>query len=106
MSCRDGLTAPFAAIEADIAEQTTAMLANVIVNRTQGKPFAAELDVADEDGWEGATVAATHTLRHGVLSTPLAKGESLLIAGEIYHVCRIPRRQGAGDQYLTEVAKQ
>lgn len=87
------IKAPFAAVEADLAEQTMGLLANVVVVRGDGLEFAAELDTADEISFDHIT-AGSHVLTY-LSANVLSDGERVVIGGRAYKVAAPPRRRGA-----------
>lgn len=83
--------APFAAIEKNLAEVTSAMLSNAYVVLSTGQAFGAELNQADEVGFD-AVVAGSESLIY-LSAYALTDGEEITINGTAYRVAGGPRRQ-------------
>lgn len=87
------LVAPFADIEARLAADTMAMLANVVVTKADGvTQFLAEFDAIDRDVFDGVAQIGDFTLRYLVSTATLAVGEVVTINGQTYRVPTDPER--------------
>jgi len=90
------LVAPFADIEASIAADTMAMLANVVVSKADGvTQFLAEFDAIDRDVFDGVAQVGDFTLRYLVTDATLVVGEVVTINGQTYRVPTDPERASA-----------
>lgn len=83
--------APFAAIEQRIAAVTSARLANAYVVLSNGQAFGAELNQADEVGFD-AVVSGAESLVY-LSAYALTDDEEIMINGTAYRVAGAPRRQ-------------
>lgn len=86
------LVAPFADIESNIATDSMAMLANVVVTKASGAQFMAEFDAADRDVFDGVAQVGDYTLRYLLADATLAVGDVLTINGQAYRVPTDPER--------------
>lgn len=88
------LVTPFAAIEADIAGQSLAMLANAMVTPEVGDPFVAEFDLADVDPISAPSIVADAQIVYLADAATLQPGETVTINGAAYRVASDPVRNG------------
>ena len=89
--------APFAALEQRIAAVTSARLANAYVVLANGQAFGAELNQADEVGFDAVTVGAESLIYLSAYA--LTDGEEITINGRAYRVASVPRRR---DEHFSE----
>lgn len=82
--------APFAAIEANIAASTSAMLDNAYVVLANGQTFGAELNQSDEPAFD-MVMSGAESLVY-LSQYALADGEDITINGRAYQVAGAPRR--------------
>ena len=85
--------APFAAIEQRIAAVTSARLANAYVVLANGQAFGAEINQADEVGFDAVTHGAESLIYRSCYA--LTDGEEITINGAAYLVASVPRRRDA-----------
>lgn len=85
--------APFAAIEKNLADVTSAMLSNAYVVLSTGQAFGAELNQADEVAFDAVTVGAETLVYRSCHA--LKDGEAISINGIDYRVASVPRRKDA-----------
>lgn len=83
--------APFAAIEKELADVTSAMLSNAYVVLSTGQVFGAELNRADEVSFDAVASGSEQLVYRSCHS--LQDDELISINGHEYRVIGAPRRQ-------------
>ena len=84
------VVAPFAFVEANIAAQSAAMLANAHIVLANGQSFGAELNQSDEPSFDMVMCGAESLVY--LSKYDLADGEQITINGRAYQVAGSPRR--------------
>jgi hypothetical protein len=87
------LLAPFAAIEARLAQQTSAMLSNVVVYPDAAPIFVAEFDAIDGDALDMLQMADMR-IEYLASAADLSEGALLTINSVRYQVVGLPQRIG------------
>ncbi|MDI3489561.1 MAG: hypothetical protein PWP11_838 [Thauera sp.] len=86
--------APFAAIEKNLADVTSAMLSNVVVVPEVGRPFGAEFDLADVDPIAPPGIIGDAQIVYRAGCADLQPGDTVWINEKPYRVASDPSRDG------------
>lgn len=91
------LAAPFAELEADLAEACIQVFANVIVTRVGHPPFQAIKDVHIDETFDGRAMGQSVSIKYlATLTPPLQPNEIVTISGQQWRVMSNP----AGDEHV------